>query len=98
MLHSLNNNIAATKTVTGTISTLDAVPFFPDCASWNPNASILLRASDTILQIDSDGTHLVAPKARIEPGDSIACPKIKALLWLIFLCFPQMQKNDGGGR
>ena len=66
MLHALND--IATKTVGGTITTLDAAKHFLDCASWNPNATTLCRASDMMLRVDSDGACLVAPKARSRAG------------------------------
>ena len=66
MLHALSD--IATKTVGGTTTTLDAAKHFLDCASWNPNAAMLHRASDMTLPVDSDGAHLVAPKARSRAG------------------------------
>ena len=66
MLHALND--IATKTVNGTTETLDAIKCFMDYASWHPDASVLFRASDMILHIESDGAHLTAPKSRSRAG------------------------------
>ena len=62
MLHALNN--IATATVNGTQATLDATRYFLNYAACNPNAEILYRASDMILQTHSDTAYLVCPEAR----------------------------------
>ena len=49
-------------------STLDATTYFLNYAASNPNAEILYRASDMVLQIDSDAAYLVRPEARSPAG------------------------------
>ena len=44
--------------------TKEAVEYFLDYCATNPEATIIYRASDMQLQIDSDAAYLVAPKAR----------------------------------
>ena len=64
MLHALND-IAASKDVQ---STHDATIHFLNYAASNPDAEILYRASDMILQTDSDAAYLVRPEARSRAG------------------------------
>ena len=66
MLHALND--IATQTVNGTQSTMDAVKYFLNYCACNPDTSIMYRASDMVLRVDSDGAYLVAPKARSRAG------------------------------
>ena len=66
MLHALNN--IATATINGTEATLKATHHFLNYAACNPNAEILYRASDMILQTHSDAAYLVAPEARSRAG------------------------------
>ena len=66
MLHSLNN--IATQTINGTKTIMEAVQYFLNYCASNPNTVIMFRATDMILRIDSDGAHLVAPKARSRAG------------------------------
>ena len=40
-------------------STFDATTYFLNYAACNPNAEILYRASDMVLQVDSDAAYLV---------------------------------------
>jgi hypothetical protein len=62
MMHALNELcIAATK---GTEATSKALDHFLNYCATNPEAEIIYRRSDMILQIDSDAAYLVAPKAR----------------------------------
>ena len=49
-------------------STYDATAYFLNYAACNPNAEILYRASDMILQVDSDAAYLVRPEARSRAG------------------------------
>ena len=62
MLRALNN--IATSVSKGTKATEKAVKYFMHYAFSNPDAEIIYRASDMILQSDSDAAYLVAPKAR----------------------------------
>ena len=64
MLHALNE-IAASKNVQ---STQDATIQFLNYAASNPNTEIMYRASDMILQTDSDAAYLVRPEARSRAG------------------------------
>ena len=64
MLHALND-IATAK---NTKKSLAAVEHFLDYASSNPNAKICYRASDMIIQGDSDAAYLVCPEARSRAG------------------------------
>ena len=62
MLHALNELcIAATK---GNNATVKALDHFMNYCATHPDAEIIYRRSDMILQIDSDAAYLVAPKAR----------------------------------
>jgi hypothetical protein len=63
MLHALNE--LATQITTGTQTTAEAMHHFLDhCASTNPDAALMYRASDMELKNDSDASYLVAPEAR----------------------------------
>ena len=64
MLHALND-IATSQDTT---ITLKAVTYFLDYAASNPRASIIYRASDMQLQIESDAAYLVCPHARSRAG------------------------------
>jgi hypothetical protein len=64
MLHALND-IATSK---DNHTTLAAVKYFLNYAASNPNASILYRASDMQLHIESDAAYLVCPRARSRAG------------------------------
>ena len=64
MLHALNHIASSAKTK----ATLQAVKHFLDYAATNPNAKIKYRASNMILQGDSDAAYLVAPEARSRAG------------------------------
>mmetsp|Transcript_116662 Transcript_116662/g.238649 ORF Transcript_116662/g.238649 Transcript_116662/m.238649 type:complete len:134 (+) Transcript_116662:1352-1753(+) len=61
MLHALNN--LATQTHSGTQKTMKAAKHFLNYCANNPNSAKLYRASNMILNIDSDTTYLIAPKA-----------------------------------
>eukprot|EP00978_Attheya_sp_CCMP212_P001211 scaffold2532_cov42-Attheya_sp.AAC.3 len=62
MLHALNKLcIAATK---GNDATAKALDHFMNYCATHPDAEIIYRRSNMILQIDSDTAYLVAPKAR----------------------------------
>lgn len=62
MLHAIGD--IASNTSKATTTTQKAVQYFLDYANSNPDAEILYRASDMILQTDSDAAYLVAPQAR----------------------------------
>ena len=64
MLHSLND-IAISK---HTQNSMEAVRHFLDYAASNPNAKIKYRASDMVIQSDSDAAYLVCPEARSRAG------------------------------
>jgi hypothetical protein len=64
MLHALND-IATSK---DTKATHEAMVHFLNYASCNPNASIIYRASDMQLSIESDAAYLVCPQARSRAG------------------------------
>jgi hypothetical protein len=64
MLHSLND-IASAK---NTKECADAVKYFLNYAASNPDAEIIYRMSDMILQLDSDAAYLVCPEARSRAG------------------------------
>jgi len=50
-------------------STYDGTTYFLNYAACNPNAEILYRASDMVLQVDSDAAYLVRPEAWSRAGD-----------------------------
>ena len=62
MAHILNE--ISIQAPNATEKTKEAVEYFLDYCATNPEATIIYRASDMQLQIDSDATYLVAPKAR----------------------------------
>ena len=62
MAHAINDIGAAVAN--GTEATEQAVRHFLDYAFSNPDGEIIFRASDMILQVDTDAAYLVAPKAR----------------------------------
>jgi hypothetical protein len=64
MLHALND-IASAK---NTKETVAAVTYFLNYCACNPNAQIIYRASDMILQGDSDAAYLVCPEAKSRAG------------------------------
>ena len=64
MLHALNN-IALAK---NTKQCANAVDYFINYAASNPDAEIIYRSSDMILQVDSDAAYLVCPEARSRAG------------------------------
>ena len=64
MLHALND-IASSK---NTKACADAVNYFLNYAASNPEAEILYKASDMILQVDSDAAFLICPEARSRAG------------------------------
>ena len=64
MLHALND-IASAK---NTKECAEAVRYFLNYAASNPEAEIIYRASDMILQLDSDAAYLVCPEARSRAG------------------------------
>ena len=66
MAHAINDIGAAVAN--GTEATQKAVHHFLDYAHSNPDGEIIFRASDMILQVDSDAAYLVAPKARSRAG------------------------------
>ena len=57
MLHAIGD--IASNTSKATTTTQKAVQYFLDYANSNPDAEILYRASDMILQTDSDAAYLV---------------------------------------
>jgi hypothetical protein len=64
MLHSLND-IASAK---NTKECADAVRYLFNYAASNPDAEIIYRASDMILELDSDAAYLVCPEAQSRAG------------------------------
>ena len=46
-------------------STYEAAIYFLNYAACNPNAEVIYRASDMILNVDSDAAYLVHPKANV---------------------------------
>eukprot|EP00536_Pseudo-nitzschia_multiseries_P016627 jgi/Psemu1/98512/gw1.1171.2.1 len=64
MLHALNDIASAKNNKT----TLAATKYFLNYASCNPDASIIYRASDMILCVDSDAAYLVCPEAKSRAG------------------------------
>ena len=66
MLHALND--IAIATINGTEATLAATKHFLNYAACNPNAEILYRKSDMILQTHADAAYLVCPQARSRAG------------------------------
>ena len=64
MLYALND-IASAKNSKETLAT---VKYFLNYAASNPNAKIWYRASDMILQLDSEAAYLVCPEARSRAG------------------------------
>ena len=66
MLHALND-IASSKSK-GTQTTWEAVKYFLNYASSNPDAEIIFRASEMLYKIDSDAAYLVCPEARSRAG------------------------------
>ena len=66
MLHAINDiSISAAR---GTEATMKAAVHLLNYAATHPSAKIIYRASDMILQIDSDAAYLVAPEARSRAG------------------------------
>ena len=65
MLHALNHIASSAKTK---YTLLQALKHFLDYAATNPDAKIMYRASDMILQGDSDAAYLVVPEARSRAG------------------------------
>ena len=47
---------------------MDAVKHFLDYAACNPKAKIIYRASNMVIQSDSDAAYLVCPEARSRAG------------------------------
>ena len=64
MLHALNEIASAGNTE----DTLKATKHFLNYASSNPGSEIIYRASDMILNIESDAAYLVFPGARSRAG------------------------------
>ena len=66
MQHAINNiRITTAKATTTTEKT---VKHFLDYAHCNPDAELIFRASDMILQTDSNAAYLVAPNAQSRAG------------------------------
>ena len=61
------NNLAI-QTHSGTQKTVQATTYFLDYWSINPNATKFYRASDMILNIQSDAAYLVASKTHSQVG------------------------------
>ena len=66
MQHAVND--IGTKAKNATTSTESAVQYFLDYAYHNRDAEIIFRASEMILQSDSDASYLVMPEARSRAG------------------------------
>jgi hypothetical protein len=73
MLHALND-IASSKNTNQTIA---ATRYFLNYAASNPNGSIIYRASDMIIQADSDAAYLVCAEARSRAGGYIFLGNLK---------------------
>ena len=61
MLHAINDIRSSVSK--GTTTTMKVVQYFMDYAASNPDAKIIYRSSDMILQSNSDAAYLVAPEA-----------------------------------
>jgi hypothetical protein len=72
MLHALND-IASSKNTNQTI----AATRFLNYAASNPNGSITYRASDMIIQADSDAAYLVRAEERSRAGGYIFLGNLK---------------------
>jgi hypothetical protein len=66
LMHSLND--LATAKSEGTQATMEELTKVLNYAASNPNPTKLYRASDMILNVDSDAAYLVASKARSRAG------------------------------
>ena len=66
MLHALNN--LATQTHSGTQKTMKTVKHFLNYCARNPDSATLYRASNMILNVNSNAAYLAAPKARSQIG------------------------------
>eukprot|EP00536_Pseudo-nitzschia_multiseries_P010808 jgi/Psemu1/117305/gw1.343.9.1 len=64
MLHALNDIASAKNNQTA----LAATKYFLNYAACNPDATIIYRASDMILRVDSDAAYLVCPGAKSRAG------------------------------
>jgi hypothetical protein len=73
MLHALND-IASSKNTNQTIA---ATRYFLNYAASNPNGSIIYRASDMIIQADSDAAYLVCAEAWSRAGGYIFLGNLK---------------------
>jgi hypothetical protein len=73
MLDALND-IASLKNTNQTIA---ATRYFLNYAASNPNSSIIYRASDMIIQADSDAAYLVCAEARSRAGGYIFLGNLK---------------------
>ena len=62
MMHAIND--IGTTAANATTTTKAAVQHFLDYAHCNPDAELIYRASDMILQSDLDAAYLVMPMAR----------------------------------
>ena len=66
MLHSLNDISSSVNTK----ECAEAIKYFLNYAAPNPKAKIIYRASNMILQLDSNAASLVCPKAQSRNRDS----------------------------
>eukprot|EP00536_Pseudo-nitzschia_multiseries_P005706 jgi/Psemu1/191192/e_gw1.110.12.1 len=64
MLHALNDIALAKNNQTALVATKYSLNY----AACNPKASIIYRASDIILRVDSDAAYLVCPEAKSGAG------------------------------
>lgn len=62
MLHAIND--ISSSVSKGTTNIMKAVQYFMDYVYSNPDAEIIYRSSDMILQSDSDAVYLVALEAQ----------------------------------
>ena len=60
MIHALNDIASSTDVE----STYNTTVYFLNYAAYNPDAEIIYRVSDTILQADSNAAYLVSLQAR----------------------------------
>ena len=51
-----------------TKASIEAVKYFLNYAACNPDARIIYRRSDMVLQADSDAAYLVCPEAKSRAG------------------------------
>ena len=68
MLHALGGTNCKVSEGAAAAGTLEALKLFLSYASWDTDASTLLRASGMILRAGSGGAHLAFPRPRSRAG------------------------------